>query len=167
MSGEFGAQGVVPDFPDPGGYLVGGCAAPCYQGGPPRVADRPLGKIALAQEVLIVQKQFFETCPGHAGQLEFGFSGSAAGFAAFGDILHSAARRLHHLVTGAASERNETVAKPNCHIEAQPRQLKCLEPPVSAMPDNDWFQHFLPQDDLFLSMIFWQWVGPFAEGGIF
>jgi len=53
------------------------------------------------QVVLIIQAQFFEAGAGHVRELQFHLLRGAAGLAALGDVLHSAARGLHHLIMGA------------------------------------------------------------------
>lgn len=91
----------------------------------------------LAQIVFVVEAQLFQAGAGHAGQLEFGFLGRSAGRAAFGDVLHTAARGLHHLIPRPAAGRDIPSAKPHRHVIAQPRQLKALQLLVSAMPGNN------------------------------
>jgi hypothetical protein len=68
------------------------------------------------QKILIVQAQLLQTCPGHAGQLELHLFGGRTGLASFSNILHSAARRLNHLIMGPALFIDVPVTEPYGHI---------------------------------------------------
>gem|GEM_PF-6829693 len=137
-------QRIVPNSPNPVGHFVAVPAAPDHQGGATRVGGGPLGQVALAQKVLVVEAQFLQAGPGHAGQLEFRLLRGPTGRASFGDVLHPAARRLNHLVPRPAAGRDIALAKPHRDVVAQPRQLKALQLPVPAMPGNDRLQRDPP-----------------------
>ena len=129
-------------FPQPHGHLVGGDAPPGHQRRPPRIVLGPLHPSPLAEVVLVVQSQFLEAGAGHIGEFEFGLFRGAAGLAALGDVLHAAARSLHHLVVSAAALVNVAVTKPHRHIVAQLRELKTLEFPVtSVLRDQGFWVH--------------------------
>ena len=80
----------------------------------------------MTQKVFVIEEQFLKAGPGHAGELEFRFLRRAAGLAAFGYVLHSAARRLDHLVPGTAAKRHIAIAKTHRQIVTKSRQLKCF-----------------------------------------
>src|SRR6185295_7632563 len=66
-------------------------------------------------------------------QLELGFLRSSRGLAALGDVLHSAAGRLHHLVAGSAAAVDVTLAETYRDVVDQLRQLEAPQLPVSAV----------------------------------
>src|SRR6266568_2421067 len=96
----------------------------------------PQAEPALAQKVLVVQQQFFQARPRHAGQLQFGFLGSGGRHAALGDILHPAARRLHHLVVGARLFLHEPPAENHRAVIRKLRRLETPQLAVAAMRRN-------------------------------
>ena len=120
-------------FADPFGDLVGGGAAAGDEGFSPRVVRVPQREGALAQVVFVVEAEFFEAGAGDVGELELGLFGSAAGLAAFGDVLHAAARGLDHLVVGAAARGDIPLAKPDGDIVAKLRELEALEAAVASV----------------------------------
>ena len=65
------------------------------------VVFSPLPQTPLSQEILIVEQQLIQTRPRHVHQAQFRLSRGGRCPAALGDILPSAARRLHHLVHSA------------------------------------------------------------------
>lgn len=77
---------------------------------------RPLRQVAGAEEILVVDEEFFEARAGDVGEFEFGFGGGQRGFAAFGDVLFAGARGLHHLVDGAVASPEELLTKPEGEI---------------------------------------------------
>ena len=83
-------------------HLIGSGAPPGHQPLPARVFPLPERQAPLPQKILIIQAQFFQAGAGHIGQFQLGLFRSAGGLAPFGDVLHPAPRRLHHLVVGAA-----------------------------------------------------------------
>lgn len=91
----------------------------------------------LPQKILVIEPQLLQTGAGHVGQLEFGLFGGATGLAAFGNVLHPAARRLDHLVVGPAFPVDVAVAKTHGHVINKLGQLKALEPPVAPVGGND------------------------------
>jgi hypothetical protein len=62
----------LTDFLRPQGHVVGGLWSPRDQLCAARVVGRPLRETVLAQEVLEVELQFFETGTGDVGQLQLG-----------------------------------------------------------------------------------------------
>jgi hypothetical protein len=64
---------------------------------------RPLGQVAVEEEVFVVEEEFFEAGAGGVEQAQFGLGGGGGESAAFGDVLAAAARGLDHLVERCAS----------------------------------------------------------------
>ena len=60
---------------------------------------------------MIVDEQLLEAGEGDVGELEFHFRGGDGCLAAFGDVLFSRARRLHHLINGAVGAFEELFAE--------------------------------------------------------
>ena len=67
--------------------------------------------IASAQEILVVDEKFFETGSRDICELELYFGRGLGGFAAFRDILLPGAGGLYHLVDGAVSSTEKTLAE--------------------------------------------------------
>ena len=89
--------------------------------------------VAGAEEVAVVFEEFLEAGAGYVGEFEFGFLGSAAGLAAFEDILFAGAGGLHHLVAGAGASVDEAVAETHCAVEDDARFLEREEVFVTAV----------------------------------
>lgn len=69
-------------FASPRGGVVGCLGASVDQFLAPRVVFWPLRQPSLAEEVFVVEAEFFETCSGDVGQLEFGLLRGTGGAAA-------------------------------------------------------------------------------------
>jgi len=117
-----------------------------YCGTPPRdqrlaagVMFRPRRQAAVSQVVFVVQLEFFQAGARHVGQLQFHLFRGAAGLAAFGYILHPAARGLHHLIVGTAALFDIPSTKPHRHVVAELRDLKALEFPIAAVFRDERF----------------------------
>lgn len=80
-----------------------------------------MGQVAMAQKVFVVEVNLLQAGTGNAGELELRILRRFTGFAAFGDVLHPAARRLNLLVPSAAARGNIAVATPHRHVKTQPR----------------------------------------------
>ena len=76
-----------------------------------RVVGCPFLDVAVAHEVTVVFEQLLLAGLGDTSELDFRFLGSAAGFAAFEDVLFAGTGGLHHLVVGAGSPVDKAVAE--------------------------------------------------------
>ena len=97
----------------------------------------------LPQEVLVVQTQFFQTCPGNVCQFQFSLLRRARCLTAFGNVLHAAPRRLHHLLLHAPlCTAHIAVAKAYGHVVSQLRQLETLQIPIPPVLRDEGFPVF-------------------------
>ena len=71
----------------------------------------PLFDAVNPQKIAVVLQEFLQTGARDIGELEFRFFGCAAGFTGFHDVLFARAGCLHHLVNGAVSSTQKTLAK--------------------------------------------------------
>ena len=60
----------------------------------------------LAQQVFVVEAEFFQAGPGHVDQFQCHLFGGSSGFAAFGDALEFAAGCLDHLIMSTAATKD-------------------------------------------------------------
>jgi hypothetical protein len=120
-------------FLHPPRHVISGGASAVDQLLPARIFAFPKRKTALAQEILVIQAQFFHARPRHIGQLDFGFLRGAGSLAALGDVLDTRPRRLHHLIVCAAAMVDIALAETNRHVKNQLRDLKTLQISVAAM----------------------------------
>ena len=81
--------------------------------------------------VLIIFEELSEAGPGDVGELDLGFLGGARGEAGFHDVLLSRPRGLDHLVDGAITAAEETLAVGVREIEDD-RGLLILETAVES-----------------------------------
>ena len=68
--------------------------------------------VSHAEEVFVVEEQFFEAGAGDVGEFHLHFRGGHRGFAGFGDVLLSRAGGLDHLVDGAVAALEEALTEP-------------------------------------------------------
>lgn len=80
----------------------------------------------MPQKIFIIEFQLLQTRPSDIGQLQFHFARRSARFAAFGNILHAAARRLNHLVMSPAALWNIAVAEAHRNVVNKLRDLKAF-----------------------------------------
>ena len=73
-------------------------------------------------------------------QLQLHLLRRAGRLAALGDILHAAARGLHHLVMGPAAAVDVAVAEPHSDVIGQLRHLKALQVAVAAVHRDERFR---------------------------
>jgi hypothetical protein len=71
----------------------------------------PDAEASLPEEILKVQEQFLQARPSYARQLQLRFFGSRRCHAPLGDVLNTAAGRLHHLIVGSRSPVDESIAE--------------------------------------------------------
>src|SRR5262245_51113594 len=90
-------------FSGPLSYTIGALATARNETGSAWVFAIPKTQATLAKKVFVVQTQLLQAGSSYVGQFEFGLLGCARGLAALRDVLHSTARRLHHLVMGTAA----------------------------------------------------------------
>ena len=93
---------------------------------------RPLRQVAVAQEVFVVEKEFFEAGAGDIYEAQFGLRRGGGGAAALGYVLASGAGGLHHLVCGARAGIEKAFAKPVGGIVDEGGGLEARRAPVSA-----------------------------------
>ena len=91
------------------------------------VVFAPGAELAVAQEILVVEEQFVEAGPGHLDQAQFGLAGGRRRAAAFGDVLASAARGLHHLVGRARARVHKARAELHRGVVNHRRHLETAQ----------------------------------------
>jgi len=71
----------------------------------------PLGPVAHAEKILVVEKKLLKAGAGDVHELDLGFGRGDGGLAALGDVLFSRARGLEHLVASAVALGKELFAE--------------------------------------------------------
>lgn len=117
----------------PVGDLVDISAAAVHQALAAGVVVGPEREFALAEEVLVVEAEFFEAGACDIGELEFRLLGGAAGLTAFGNVLDTTAGCLYHLVVSAAEFADKLLAEADGKIEGQLGNLKTFQFAVAAV----------------------------------
>ena len=120
-------------FHDPGGYFVCCLAASCDEGFAAGVVGGPEREAAVAEEVFVVEAEFFQAGAGDLGEFEFCFFGCGAGRATFGDVLDAAAGGLDHLVMGAAAWVDVAVAEADGDVVDELGELEGFEVSVATV----------------------------------
>jgi hypothetical protein len=94
------------------------------------------GQPSLPQEIFVVEPQLLQAGPRDVGQLELSFLRSARRLAPLGNVLHSAARRLHHLIASSAPAVDVSLAETYRNVVDQLPQLEALQLPVPSVLRN-------------------------------
>jgi hypothetical protein len=92
----------------------------------------PGAEFSLAEEILKIQQQFFQAGTGDIYETQLGLAGGGGSPAAFGDVLPTAARSLHHLVVGTGTRADEAVAEGHGGIIDKGGDLVGTQFPVTA-----------------------------------
>src|SRR3972149_6167675 len=92
----------------------------------------PLPLAALSQEVFKVQQQLVQAGPRNVHQAQLRLAGGRRRPAALGNVLPTAARRLHHLIVGARTLIDKPVAERHCRIVNHRSHLKATQFAVAA-----------------------------------
>jgi hypothetical protein len=101
----------------------------------------PFLSAAQPQEVAVVFEQFAEAGASHAGELDFGFFGSAGRLAAFKDVLFAGACGLNHLVIGAVGFFQEALAEAHRAVIDNPGLLEGEQILVATVGWDEVFGH--------------------------
>lgn len=114
------------DLHRPAGDGIDIAAAAIDEGHSTGIMLGPEFQAPLTEVVFVVKAEFFEAGPGYIGELELHLAGSAAGLTSLGNVLHTTARRLDHLVVGAATGIDKAITESHGQVEGELRDLEAL-----------------------------------------
>lgn len=121
------------DFLHPNRHLIRRRTSPRDQFRPAGIALVPERQAPLAQEILVVQAQFFKTRPRNICKLEFGLFRRTARLASLCDVLHSAPCGLDHLTMSSTSFLHVSVAEADRDVVHELSNLKALQLAIAAV----------------------------------